>query len=258
MEERDSSVRGVHDYRASERMSSAGRQSIHSTYELIQAAAMQEPERTALAVLEDHKQSAGVVYLSNRALLNAIHQVANLLADLGIEAKDVIAILLPQLLETHLVLWGGQAAGIVCPISPRLPAKHIVAQLQVAQAKVLVAPGPEVSQQVWQKAMLVRQEVEGITHMLQVRGLGNERDGVYAFNALLADYPSDHLCTKRVIASDDIAISIPMRNTSGVLSLKSLTHIHLLDAAWVLGYILNLTPTEVLLQGLLRFTQVWW
>lgn len=258
MKEWDSSVRGVHDYRASERMSSAGRQSIHSTYELIQAATMQEPERTALAVYEDPKQSAGVVYLSNRALLNAIHQVANLLADLGIEAKDVIAILLPQLLETHLVLWGGQAAGIVCPISPWLTAEHIVTLLHTARAKVLVAPGPEVSQRVWQKAVQVRHEVGSITHMLQVRGPGKERDGVYAFNALLADYPSDHFYTKREIASDDNAISIPMRDTSGTLSLKSLTHIHLLDTAWVLGYILNLTPTEVLLQGLLRFTQVWW
>ena len=170
----------------------------------------------------------------------------------------MIAILLPQLLETHLLLWGGQTAGIVCPISPRLPAKHIVAQLQVAQAKVLVAPGPEVSQRVWQKAVQVRQEVGSITHMLQVRGPGKERDGVYAFNALLADYPSDHFYTKRETASDDNAISIPMRDTSGTLSLKSLTHIHLLDTAWVLGYLLNLTPIEVLLQGLLRFTQVWW
>jgi fatty-acyl-CoA synthase len=258
MQERESSVRGVHDHWASERMSSEWRQSIRSTYELLRATALQKPEHTALAVFEEPNQSAGVVSLSNRALLNAIHQAANLLADLGIEAKDVIAILLPQLLETHLLLWGGQAAGIVFPIPPRLPTEHIVTLLHEAQAKVLVAPGPEVNQEVWEKAVVVRQKVEGITQMLQVRGPGNERDGVYAFNALLADYPSDHLDTKRVIASDDIAISLPMRDTSGTLSLRSLTHLHVLDTAQVLGNILKLTPTEVLLQGLLRFTQIWW
>ncbi len=79
---------------------------------------------------------------------------------------------------------------------------------------------------------------------------------MYAFNALLADYPSDHLDTKRVITSNDIAISIPKRDTSGTLNLLSLTHMNLLDTAWVLGNILKLTPTEILLQGLLLFTQV--
>ncbi len=258
MEDRDNSMHSVPDHPASESIARAERQNIHSTYDLLRATALQKPEHIALTVIEESKQSAGIVSLSHRALLNAIHQAANLLADLGIEAKDVIAILLPQFLETHLLLWGGQVAGIVCPISPCLPTEHIVTLLHVAQAKVLVAPGPEVSQQVWHKAVQVRQEVGSITHMLQVRGTGNEREGVYAFNALLADYSSDHLDTKRVITSNDFAISIPMSDTGGTRNLISLTHMNLLDTAWVLSNILKLTPTEVVLQGLLRFTQIWW
>jgi fatty-acyl-CoA synthase len=258
MEVQDNSIHSVPDHLSSESISSAERQNIHSTYELFRATARQKPEHTALAVIEEPRQSAGVVSLSNRALLNAIHQVANLLADLGIEAKDSIAILLPQLLEIHLLLWGGQAAGIVCPIPPRLPTEQIMTLLHAAQAKVLVAPGPEVSQRMWLKAVQVRQEVGSITHMLQVRGPGKERDGVYAFNALLMDYSSDYLDTKRVITSDDIATSIPMRDARGTLNLISLTHMNLLDTAWILSNMLKLTPTEILLQGLLRFTQVWW
>ena len=55
-----------------------------------------------------------------------------------------------------LLLWAGQAAGIVCPIPPSLPAPQIVELLQAARAKVLVAPSPSVDHELWQKTEQVR------------------------------------------------------------------------------------------------------
>src|SRR5438270_7377758 len=107
---------------------------VHSTYELIREAAAKDPERTAISLLSGRNRSDRPVRLSNRALLNNIHQTANLLADLGIEPGDVIALLLPHLLETHLLFWGGQATGIICPIFPWLPGEQIVSLLQAAEA----------------------------------------------------------------------------------------------------------------------------
>jgi len=46
----------------------------------------------------------------------------------------VIALLLPNLLETHLLLWGGQAAGIVCPIHPAAPLDQVVALVHMVGA----------------------------------------------------------------------------------------------------------------------------
>jgi fatty-acyl-CoA synthase len=258
MGEQDGSARTLPDGEASEYSSNASQPRVHSTYELIRVAAIKDPEHTALELLEDLNRSDRAVLLSFRALINAIHQVANLIGDLGIESTDVIAVLLPRLLESHLVLWGGQAAGIVCPISPWLSVEQIIAFAQAAHAKLLVAPGPDVGQALWQKAEAVRREVRSITCMLQVRGPGKERDGVYPFDALLADYLSDHLNLGREIAPDDIAVSIPIRDTTRTPSLMSLTHTNLLDAARALGNVLKLTPTEVLLQGFLRFIQAWW
>ena len=114
-------LRTIQDLEAIKHLPRASRLTVRSTYELIREAATQDPERTAIALLAGSKRSDRPVRLSYRALLNTVHQTANLLADLSIEPTDVIALLLPQLLETHLVLWGGQAAGIVCPISPWLP-----------------------------------------------------------------------------------------------------------------------------------------
>ena len=258
MVEQDVSMRSIQDGEAGEQNSNVSRPSVQSTYELIRVAAIKDPELTALELLEDLKRSDRDVQLSYRALLNAIHQVANLIGDLGIEPTDVIAVLLPRLLESHLVLWGGQAAGIVCPISPWFSVEQIIALAQAAQAKLLVAAGPEVGQELWQKAEAVHREVRSITRMLQVRGPGIERDGIYAFDALLADYPADRLNLGREIAPDDIAVCIPIREKIRTPGLMSLTHNNLLDAAWALGNVLQLTPTEVLLQGFLRLIQAWW
>jgi fatty-acyl-CoA synthase len=191
-------------------------------------------------------------------LLGKVHQTANLLADLGIGTQDVIALLLPDMLETHLLLWGGQAAGVVCPIHPCAPLDQIVALVRMVGAKVLVAPGPEVSQDLWRKAERTRKEVESINVVLQVQGPGNEREAIYAFDALLADYQASRLLTGREIASDDIAICFPTRDTTGALSCVPLTHGALLYAAWALGLVSMLAPEEVLLRGLLRFIQACW
>ena len=124
---------------------------------------------------------------------------------------------------------------------------------------MLVAPGPQVSQDLWHKAEVVRREVKSITCMLQVRGPGEERMAVYAFDALLEDYLSDCLHIGREIAPDDIAVYLPTSNLAGTPSLLPLTHGNLLDAAWVLGLVTTLAAEEVLLCGLSRFFQgCWW
>src|SRR6266567_4602485 len=202
----------------------AARLSVRSTYELIREAATQDPECTAIAFLSGGDRLDRPEGISYGALLNGLHQTANLLADLGVGSQDVIALLLPDLLETHLLFWGGQAAGIVCPVPPSAPLDQIVALVRMVGAKVLVAPGPDVSQDLWRKAERLRKEVEGIDVVLQVQGAGNERDAIYAFDTLLADYPASRLLTGREIAPDDIAISFPTTDTTGAPRLVPLSH----------------------------------
>ncbi len=259
MPQQDRPVRPTKDIEVIEKVPLAARLTVRSTYELIREAAAKDPERTAITLLPGGEQADRPVCLSYRALLSSIHQTANLLADLGIGPQDVIALLLPGLLETHVLLWGGQAAGIVCPIPPWLPAQQIVDLLQAAKAKLLVAPGPQMSQELWQKTELVRGKVKSITMVLQVRGPGKERDGAYAFDALVEDYQADRLHTGREIAPDDLAVYFPTRDPSGALSLVPLSHGNLLYAAWALGLVTTVRPEEVLLGGLSRCIQgCWW
>jgi fatty-acyl-CoA synthase len=246
------------DIEQSEHIPLATRLAARSTYELLQAEAETAPEQTALCCVPTARQANQPVSLPYRVLLGKLHQSANLLADLGIGTQDVIALLQPDLLETHLLLWGGQAAGIVCPIPPCAPLGQVVALVRMVGAKVLVAAGPEVSQDLWRKAELLRREVESIKVVLQVQGPGNERDAIYAFDALLADYQASRLLTGREIAPDDIAIYFHTTDTTGAPNFVPLTHGALLYAAWAFGLVTMLAPEEVLLRGLLRFIQACW
>jgi fatty-acyl-CoA synthase len=245
--------RTLEDIERLERVPLARRLAVDSTYALLHKAVASSPEQPARCFLPLRDPTQPGEALTARAFLGKVHQTANLLADLGMGPRDVMALLLPDLLEKELLLWGGQAAGIVCPIPPCLPAPQIVELLQAARAKVLVAPAPLVDHELWQKTEQVRRQVKSIALVLHVRGPGNEREAAYAFNALVEEYPADRLHTGRQIALDDLAVCFPTRDTTGTPGLLHLTHGHVLYTAWALSTVLTVRPEEVLLRGLWRF-----
>lgn len=107
---------------------------VGSTYALLRKALASSPEQPARCFLPLGGSSQLDEALTARAFLGKVHQSANLLADLGMGPPDAMALLLPDLLEAQLLLWGGQAAGIVCPIPPCLPAQQVVDLLQAAKS----------------------------------------------------------------------------------------------------------------------------
>jgi fatty-acyl-CoA synthase len=256
MTEQEIAPHTIEDFAENKEIPKISRLSVCNTYELIRDVSVRDPERTAIVLPagEEQADQLGRAF-SYGALLNGVHQTANLLADLAVEPGDVIALLVPNLLEAHLLLWGGQTVGIVCPVPLELPVEQIIALLREVRAKVLVAPGPEASQDLWQKAEEIRRDVKSITVALQVRGPGQERDAVYAFNALLRDYSASHLHIQRDIFPNDVAIFLPTSSTTGMPSLISLTHGDLLYLARAIGTILRLAPEDVLLRSLLYFIQ---
>jgi fatty-acyl-CoA synthase len=64
----------------------------------------------------------------------------------------VVAFVLPNLPETHLTIWGGEAAGIAFAISPLQDAEQIAALLKAAEPKLLVTLAPTSGTDLWQKA----------------------------------------------------------------------------------------------------------
>jgi len=96
--------------------------------------------------------SPALSFWTHRQLFMRITQAANLFRRLGVERGDAVAFVLPNLPETHLTIWGGEAAGIAFAISPLLEMEQIAALLKAAEPKLLVTLAPMPGTDLWQKA----------------------------------------------------------------------------------------------------------
>ncbi|MCY4206773.1 MAG: acyl-CoA synthetase [Roseovarius sp.] len=81
-----------------------------------------------------------------------ICQAANLFRRLGVKEGDVVAMVLPNCIETATAIFGGMIAGIAAPVNPLLEAGQIAAILRETGAKVVVTlmsfPKTDIAQKV--------------------------------------------------------------------------------------------------------------
>ena len=88
-----------------------------STYAALQAQVQRTPDATALRFFLDAKRFRRTHDWSYAELFADITRTANAFHELGVGANEVVAFILPNLPETHFVIWGGEANGIVMAIN---------------------------------------------------------------------------------------------------------------------------------------------
>lgn len=147
-------VASMADIEAIEHIPLSARQLQPSTFGTLEEGARIRPDETALSFFLNAKAFKRASIWSHDQLIRRIRQAANAFRRLGIGRNDVIAYVLPNLPETHFVIWGGEAAGIVFAINPLLEASQIAALLKAGGAKWLVALAPTPGTDIWQKSLL--------------------------------------------------------------------------------------------------------
>jgi fatty-acyl-CoA synthase/long-chain acyl-CoA synthetase len=95
-------------------------------------------------------------------------QAANLFRSLRIGEKDVVALILPNCLETASALIGGMVAGIVNPINPLLEPEQISAILRETNAKVVVTLKSFPKTDIAQKTAEAVRHAPGVHTVLEV------------------------------------------------------------------------------------------
>jgi len=211
-----------------------------STTALIEASAARFPERIALRFLfEGRSEEDGIAY-RYQDLWQRIVQAANAFHGLGIGPQDVVSFLLPSLPQTHITLWGAEAAGIVNPINPLLEPEHIAAIMNAAGTRVLVALAPFPGSDIWDKVEGLIEQVPSLERVLYVdatRFMTAEQaasvrkmqplpshDWCDDFDALLDRAPDDAMTSGRRIAPDDIASLFHTGGTTGTPKLAPHSH----------------------------------
>ncbi|RJP69340.1 MAG: acyl-CoA synthetase [Comamonadaceae bacterium] len=223
-----------------------------STYEMIGAAARAQPDAPALSFflrVEDHAQPEVWDY---RTLFERITATANFLHELGIGADDVVAFVLPNLPQTHLAIWGGQAAGIAFAINPMLEPSAIADLLAAGEAKVLITLAPAPGMDLWSKLQPVLGRVRSLEHVLQVHlvphgarttgGVAVDAEGryqVHNFDEGLRRQPTDRLVSGRVIRPGDRSSYFCTGGTTGAPKIAMRTHANEVSNAWSVGQFLG-------------------
>lgn len=242
----------------------------NSTYEMIRATAQAQPQAPALSFFLRAADHAKPEVWSYEKLFGGITATANFFHRLGVQGHDVVAFVLPNLPETHLTIWGGQAAGITYAINPLLEPAAIADLLKAGEAKVLVTLAPFPGVDLWPKLQPVLAAVPSLRHVVLVnladhvpglKGLAarwlqrrevnrlHGRRGVRAavpahielhgFGRSVRGEPTDRLVSGRRIRPGDLSSYFCTGGTTGTPKIAMRTHANEVANAWSAGQVLG-------------------
>ncbi|MCZ0960470.1 acyl-CoA synthetase [Paracoccus benzoatiresistens] len=126
------------------------------------------PDRPAVSFQLLSGPGTHATTLTWQDLLERVTETANLFRKLGVGPTDTVAYLLPNSIETPVVLLAGATAGIVNPINPLLDAQQIAGILRETRAKVLVTLRAFPKTDVAQKAAEAVADAPDVTHVVEV------------------------------------------------------------------------------------------
>lgn len=214
-------------------------------YDALRQVASEHPRRVALSYLVDAEPETAPRQWTYEALLADIRRAANLFGELVPGEKPRIAMLLPAIPEAYLTLWGGETAGVVCPINYLLDAAHIAQLINASQANILVTLGPHADLDIWSRAERLKDACPTLRHVLAVGGA----PGVADFSAALSGMPGDVLRQPPVSAPEALAALFHTGGTTGAPKLAQHTHRNQLHSAWSAAQLYAMSERDVMLNG---------
>jgi fatty-acyl-CoA synthase len=241
------------ELRAFEQVPYADRIAAASTYHALKLGAAHNPDAPAIQFLANADPADQPIVISHREFVGRVMQAANMFHALGVGSGDVVSFLLPLLPEAFVTLFGAEAAGIVNPVNPFLESHQIEEILEAAQTKVLVTLGPMPGTDVWQKVEQVRGKLKHLKAIVAVQGPGDPANGIYSFNDLIKEQPSDRLVSGRQISADEIAAYFHTGGTTGTPKLVRHTHGNQVYQAWAVNLMLKAKAGINLLFGMPLF-----
>lgn len=244
-----------------------------STYAAIRRTAETYPDDTALFFFLQGTAYQQSVRFTYRQWLGKLHQTANMLHDLGLRPGETVSYILPNLPQTYLTLYGGEAAGIANPINPLLEPSGLAEIMNAAQTKILVTLAPFPKTDIWEKVASIADSVPTLQTILQVdiadylhgvkrlavglmrlgKGGKKVRARVLNFDKTMAKYPEDRLISGRVIGSREIASYFHTGGTTGAPKLAMHTHFNEVYDAWMGTVAVDVQRQERMYLGLPLF-----
>lgn len=208
-----------------------------STFELIARAAARKPLANAIEFLPLGDGEEDAVTISYEEFIQRVTRAANLFRSSGVGDKDVVTYILPNLPETHEVIWGAETAGIVNALNPLLQPETIKTLMQTAGTKVFVTAAPSEQMDLLTPILSMADDIDSLETIYVVdsnhyfggakSSLPESTPGGIAVKRYIDErdeQPSDGLSFERDIEPSDIASLFHTGGTTGTPKLAPHTH----------------------------------
>jgi len=242
-----------------------------STYQLLLDAARTWPDGIATQWIPDPASHTRCLDWTYAELAGTVTQIANALTSLGVRRGDAVTLAGVNTSMLYAATLAAQAVGIAAPVNPALSGERITELIRRTGSRVLVAAGPELDPQLWQRLLEVAR-LAGMTAVLALRpdgahGTAPALDGnapadgapdghpltVAYLDEVIAGQPSGHLPDADLPEAGDLAAFVHTGGTTGAPKVAAHTHANQLACGRGVAECSGLAPGEAMLGGLPLF-----
>ena len=146
-----------------------------STYRLLLDAAGAWPDGIATQWIPDPADHTRCLNWTYAELAGTVTRIANALTVLGVRRQDAVTLSSVNTSMLYAATLAAQAVGIAAPVNPALSSERIAELVRRTGSRILVAAGPELDPQLWQRLLEVARQA-GMTAVLALRADGARGD----------------------------------------------------------------------------------
>ncbi|MZR29183.1 acyl-CoA synthetase [Sneathiella litorea] len=225
-----------------------------NVYDAFCAAVEQYSDKPALIALPPGDPMGESKAITYRELLAKVNQTANLFLSADLHKGETVTYLIPLCPQAYFTMLGAEAVGMVNAVNPLLEPDHILGIAEAANATILIATGPALSPELWEKAAYVIERMPSLK-AVYVLGGGAECDGkkIFPYDELIAKQDASGINGPRNDALDDVVGYYHTGGTTGVPKLAPHTNRMQLSQVAISAFGLGYSNTDCLLAGLPMF-----
>lgn len=210
-------ISSINDIRKIEEVPHKERFTEKSTFELLENGAAIDSNAIAINFIKNGEKYDHPMKISYDEFIGKIRQTANMFNALGAGPEDVITYILPNIPQTHYVLWGAETAAIANPVNPLLEASAI-ADICISLKTKIIVTVPEFLE----KVEHIRNQLPDLKHVVIIGAAS--LNGNIIFEEEINQYNRSKLSFQRNIEPHDIASIYHTGGTTGLPKLAKRTH----------------------------------
>ena len=239
-------IRNLSDIEALEAQPLSAHKLPRTSYEALATAAARTPDAKALTFFLSADAYEKAFVWTYAELLADVTRAANAFHELGVTPEHPVAFVLPNLPETHFVIWGGETAGAVLAINPYFEPAQIANLMKTARASVLVTLAPNPAVDLWTKlapcldalpdlktvALVDAMAYAGLEAARRVSSLSLAGIDVVDFRHCVEAQRADRLLAPQTGSSDTVCSYFCTGGTTGAPKIAMRTHRSEIFDAW--------------------------